>query len=297
MRPKKFHWFSAFTGTRMKNSLIYSLRCRISYYLDMQYTRNNSWIYPIGRSLAVAAILFASSGNALAYGGYHYGHGYHHYGYHGHYGFGAHYSSHGGIGTAGYVILGLFGAVLLSHILSDRDDRYRGVYQRSPANQQPVTYHPPAPPPIRYSAPVYRYESHEGWEALSGGNARFALDIFAIQTQEDMGNGVPRIGFALAAAANGELDRGARAMRKALSIDPYALSDIQVTNELRLIIDLLSEEYAAAIQHNDLDFDNSFMVATLAYLKQDYSTASKLISNADQSQSANNLREMLSVNL
>lgn len=263
----------------------------------MQKMQKISCLYRISRAFSIAGILFiSSSGNVLAYGGYHFGHGYHHYGHHGHYGLSAHYSSHGGIGTAGYVILGLFGAVLLSHILSDRDDRYRGVYQRSPAYPQPVTYRPPAPQ-VRYSAPVYRYGTHEGWDALSGGNAGFALDIFAIQSQEDMGNGVPRVGFALAAAANGELDRGARAMRKALSIDPYALNDIQVTNELRLVIDMLAEEYTAALQHQGQGFDYSFMVATLSYLKQDFSTASEVITNADQSQSANNLRQILSLNL
>jgi hypothetical protein len=203
----------------------------------MRKMQKISCFYRISRTLSIAGILFISgTGNVLAYSGYHIGHGYHHYGHHGHYGFSAHYSSHGGIGTAGYVILGLFGAVLLSHLLSDRDDRYRGVYQRSTAYQRPVIYQPPAPPVKRYS-PNYHYGSHEGWNALSGGNAGFALDIFAIQSQEDMGNGVPRIGFALAAAANGELDRGARAMRKAISIDPDALNSIQMTDELRLMTD------------------------------------------------------------
>src|SRR5690606_20406920 len=186
----------------------------------------------------------------------------------------------------------LFGAVLLSHLLSNRDDRYRGVYQRSHAYQQPVIYQPPALP-VRHSAPVYKYGSHEGWNALSGGNAGFALDIFAIQSQEDMGNGVPRIGFALAAAANAELDRGARAMRKALSIDPWALNDIHITNELRLMIDMLAEEYTAALQHKGQGLDYSFMAATLSYLKQDYSTASEMIPDSDQSQSASNLRQIL----
>lgn len=260
----------------------------------MQNTQNNSCIYRIGRMFIVAGFLFtASSGNAIAYSSYHFGYGMHNYGYHGHYGIGAHYSSHGGIGTAGYVILGLFGAVLLSHILSDREDRYRGVYHRSTPYQPPAAYHRPAPL-SRNVRPVYSYDAHEGWDALSGGNPGFALDIFAIQSQEDMGNGIPRVGFALAAAANGELDRGTRAMRKALSIDPDALNPIYVNEELRLTIDLLTEEYTAAMQSGDPYFDNSFMLATLSYLKQDYTTASNMIASADQSQSANNLRNALS---
>jgi len=254
---------------------------------------NNSWIYRIGRAFSVSCFLFmASSGNAAAYSSYHFGYGVQNYGYHGHYGISAHYSSHGGIGTAGYVILGLFGAALLTHILNSDNYRHRGAYRRSPPYQPSVTNNRPGPP-VRYSAPAYRYGVHEGWDALSRGNARFALDIFAIQSQENMGSGIPRVGFALAAAANGELDRGARTMRKALSIDPDALNTIQVIDELRLTIDLLTEEYTAAIQNGDPDFDNSFMLATLSYLKQDYAAAGDMIASADQSQSANNLRNAL----
>jgi hypothetical protein len=59
----------------------------------------------------------------------------------------------------------------------------------------------------------------------------------------------------------------------------------------------LAEEYTAALQYKDQDFDYSFMVAALSYLNEDISTASEMITNADQSQSANNLRQILSLNL
>jgi hypothetical protein len=253
----------------------------------------NSCISRASRAFSAAVLLFmAGSGNAAAYSSYHAGYGVHNYGYHGHYSLQAHYSSHGGIGTAGYVILGLFGAVLLSHLLHSDNYHPRGTYHRTYPAQQPVTYQRPAPPVKRYS-PAYHYDSEVGWGALAKGDAGFALDVFAVQTQEEMGNGIPRIGFALAAAASGELERGARAMRRALSIDPEALENIRITPELELIIDLLAEEYTAAAKTGDRNFDYSFMNATLSFLKQDYSAARNMVAGADQSQSAGNLREIL----
>jgi hypothetical protein len=269
-----------------------SLPGKLDYYLHMLKQQRNSGVYRVSQALAVAIFLCAGPGNAAAYSSYHARYGVHNYGYHGHYSLHAHYSSHGGIGTAGYVILGLFGAVLLSHLLNSDNYPPRGTYHRTYPVHQPFTYQRPATPVKRYS-PAYHYNSEEGWDALAKGNAGFALDVFAVQTQEEMGNGIPRIGFALAAAASGELERGARAMRKALSIDPEALENIRITPELELIIDLLTEEYTAAAKTGDRDFDYSFMIATLSFLKQDYSAARNMIAGADQSHSAGNLREIL----
>ncbi|MBI4006789.1 MAG: hypothetical protein HY356_08970 [Gammaproteobacteria bacterium] len=256
--------------------------------------QKGTWIHHACRAFSVALFLFiAGSGNAVAYGGYQLGYGYHDYGYHGHYGFSAHYSSHGDIGTAGYVILGLFGAVLLSHILSSDDYRYRGVYHRSPAYQpayqriaKPVTY-------IPYRGPDYSYGSHEGWDALTERNISKAIDIFAVQSQQDLYSGIPRVGFAIAAAANGELDRGISAMRKAVSMDPAAMNYIQLNKELDEMIYFMNEDYKLALQDNESQFDLSFMVAALSYLQRDYATANDALAESDRSQSADNLRKLL----
>ena len=246
------------------------------------------------RILSIAFCLFISgTGNAVAYGGYHYGygHGYHHYDHHSHYGFHASYHSHDDIGTGGYIVLGLIGAVLLTHILNNDNDRYQGTYHRSYAYQTPVTYSRIVQPVKQ--KPVYTFRSNEGWDALLNGNAKLALDIFAVQSQQNLDSGIPKAGFALAAAASGELDRGARTMRKAIQIDPAALNIIPINNELELTIDLLTEEYESTLQYKQINTDNSFMVAALSYLKQDYATARNMIAVSDHSQSANNLRKMI----
>lgn len=253
------------------------------------------WLRHACRVFCTGVFLFmAGSGNALAYGGYGIGHGYHHGHHGGHYGVHASYSSHGHDNTAAYVILGLFGAVLLSHLLHQEEYRYRGTYRRSPSYQPTVTYNRPAPPVSRVSrGPAYSYGSDEGWDQLAEGNTRHALDVFAVQSQQHLDSGLPRVGFALAAAAKGELDRGTRAMRKAISIDPYALNAIPDNEELGPTIDLLTKKYRTGLAERNSDPDNSFMVATLAYLNQDYAAAGDALADSDRSHSASNLRKLI----
>ena len=235
--------------------------------------------------VSISLFLFlASPSQTWAYGGYHYG--YHH-----------EYGHHGGIGTAGYVVLGILGAVLLSHILND--DNYRHErYRKADVYQKPKTYHSPSPAypssyPRNIAEPVYSYNKNEGWHSLARGNAKHALDIFAIQSQQDLNSGIPKVGFSIAAAANGEMDRGIRAMRKAIKIDPESLNNITINKDLETKIDFLNEEYKSILKNKDAQADQSFMIAALSYLQQDYTTAKNILKENDQNQSTNNLRALL----
>lgn len=253
---------------------------------------------------SVSILLFVTSPNyAIAYGGhgYHfgYGHGYGHYGYsyNAHHG---HYSHHGHIGTAGYVFLGILGVAVLSQILNNDNYRYR--HYRRPYSYNQPTYRQSRPykPPTRSgrvstnnksrAKTIYDYSDNEGWDWLAKGNADYALDIFAIQSQQNLNSGIPKVGFAIAAAANNEMDRATRAMRKAIRIDADALDKININN-IKPIIDTLTENYKLISNKNNTN--NAFMVAVLSYLKQDYSTANNLIAENDKSQSANNLRKLI----
>ena len=255
---------------------------------------------------SIAFLLFIASPNdAVAYGGhgyqYGYGHGYGHHGY-GHLGYRGHYSHHGHIGTAGYVFLGILGVAVLSQILdndNDRDRRYRGSRTyKQPTHNQSRPYKPPTQP-RRISVdekskarPVFSYADNEGWDWLAKGNADYALDIFAIQSQQNLNSGIPKIGFAIATAANGESDRATRAMRKAIRVDATALDKIEVKN-IKPTIETLSENYKLSLNTNKNNTDDAFMVAALAYLQKDYATANAMISENDRSQSANNLRALI----
>lgn len=257
----------------------------------------------------ISLLFFAVSPNyAVAYGGhgYHYGyghgyHGYRHYGYHG-YSYSAYYSHHGDIGTAGYVFLGILGVAVLSQILDNDNDRYRDnrrshMYKQPSYNQSSSYTLQTQPRRISIdnkskSKPVYIYSKNEGWDWLVKGNADYALDIFAIQSQQNMSSGIPKVGFAIAAATKGETYRATRAMRKAIRLDATALDRININN-IRSRIETLSEDYKLLLNNNKNNPDNAFMLATLSYLQQNYVTAGNLIAEDDHSQSANNLRELI----
>jgi hypothetical protein len=250
------------------------------------------WVLRACQIFFVSFFLFvANPGYAGSYGGHHYGYGYSHHG---------HYSHHGNYETLGYVLLGLVGVVVLANLLSS--DNYYGHkgYRNPYAYQAPKSYNTPSRIPVYPSSynrnvgkPVYPYGDKEGWDSLARGNTRHALDIFAVQSLQDLNSGIPKVGFALAAAANGEMDRGIRAMRKAIRSDPASLNKVIINKNIEPTIESLYEDYKLALQNEEGHSDKSFMVATLSYLKQDYATANNVISENDRSQSANNLRKLI----
>jgi len=86
--------------------------------------------------IAIGFFLFAASPSyAGYYGGYghHYGYGYTHHGYYGH------YSHHGHGSHLGYVLLGLTGIVLLSHLFN-RDDYYPRQRHYNPVDPNRLIY-------------------------------------------------------------------------------------------------------------------------------------------------------------
>jgi hypothetical protein len=192
---------------------------------------------------------------------------------------------------AAYVVLGILGAALLGHIFTNNKPAYKDTYPKTYSTTPRVNVVNTAP--VKYRTPnkktIYHYNENEGWERLAKGNADYALDIFAVQSQQNLNSGKPKVGFAIAAATMGEKERAIRAMRKAVRIDANALNRVDI-NTIEPTIKQLTESYQSNKNNTN---DTSFMMATLSYLKQDYATANTLIAENDQSQSANNLRELL----
>jgi len=262
--------------------------------------------------LSICFFVFASSpSSATYYGGHHYQHHYDYYGYpyhrpyynyhHGHdRGYRAHYGVHAHLGgDAAYVVLGVLGAALLAHILTKDTSSSRNT------SPEVYSYYPPVkvvrPAAVVYKKPVnkktiYHYSKNEGWDWLAKGNADYALDIFAIQSQQNLNAGEPKVGFAIAAATIGEKDRAIHAMRKAVRIDANALNNIDI-NTIKPTVKKLTEDFQSGTNNKPEDADVAFMMASLFYLQQDYETANTLIAENDQSQSANNLRELLKSNI
>lgn len=257
------------------------------------------------QALVTGIFLFAANpGYAGYYGGYH--HGSHYYGHgHGHYG--AHFSYHGhGHGSAlGYALLGLTGVVLLAHLFDHTDYYPRRTYV-NPYSYQPTVVKAP-PREIVYPVPqntvprktvIPRYGSDEGWDSLNRGDTDRAQDIFAVQSQQQLNSGIPKIGFALAVSMNGDLDRGARSMRRAVKVDVDSIQAIKINKDLDAQLARLTNVYQSRIHESP---DNSFMVAAISYLQQDYKRANDAINIAiasgDGDKSTQLLQELIDYRL
>ena len=139
-----------------------------------------------------------------------------------------------------------------------------------------------------------------GWRLLGQNNPREALDVFATQAGKQHNDGVPKVGYALSAAMQGDLNKAAWAMRRAFRIDPDSLHYMKIDASLRTSIDTLLAEY-----HNQLNyaqgnrhFDVAFMIAALNYLIHENDAARVAIEESvdklgDNSPSAINLHRLV----
>jgi len=271
----------------------------------------------LNNKMIVLAVMLAFSmwlpaGIASA-GGYYYGHhGYgHHYGYgYGHYYGGHEHGHHGGYGhhyayygLGAYALYGLFG-----HYGHDYGDHYYGSHYYTPY-YEPYYGHYSYPYSYGYSS--YSHESHvynqhqegdrithssDGWKLLRDNHPNDALNAFAIEARNHPAKGMPKVGYALASAETGQLDRGVWAMRRALRFDPESLHYMTVDQTMRIRIRALIHRY---------DYDSSsakatdaaFMRASLHYLLRESAEARHAMDQAmqanDDTVSSRNLNKLL----
>ena len=147
----------------------------------------------------------------------------------------------------------------------------------------------------------YNYHSNQNaWTTLIDGQAKNALSIFSSQSQSHPQAGLPKAGFALAAATSGDLDRGVWAMRRAFQYDPNSLHQLTKDSRLYATFDDLIARYEYPLQHEGRHQDEAFMVAALQYLKGDYTAARQAAELAqkdgDNSNSFKNLQHLLAAN-
>ena len=233
---------------------------------------------------------------AQARAGYYGGHAYFydwHYPRHYH-----HHDYHVGIGTdAALVVLGVLGVAALVAMLDnsyERDRYYSRAYRlpRSKPAYRPFRSPGYAPATVKVQKrPVYDYPDNAGWDRLTMGRSEYAMDIFAIQSQQQPDNGLPRLGFALAAAKQGETARAARAMRRAVRLDADALDRLPVNRKLKTTLADLSADNPPGIP--DADPNRAFLLATLFYLQEDYTSARRQLATNDTSASARALRRLI----
>ena len=247
---------------------------------------------------------------AYAYHGHHYGHhsshhfghrgysfgqrGYNHYRHQRHRYYGGHYGhryGHYGKGLLGG-FLGLFGH-------RGSDDRSRTQHDDSkPRNDtRGLGYDSgsSAPADTSHNAPNHSSKG-QGWEELANGSYSAARSIFAAEVQRRPERGTPKVGYALAAAAGGDLVRSSWAMRRAFRIDPSSIKYAQVDDPLRAQIGLLLDRYLARRGETR---DAAFMVAALYYLLGDADSARGAmdwaVQHGDSSLSLQNLGNLIMV--
>jgi len=244
---------------------------------------------------------------AYAYYRHHYGHhSNHHFGHHGysfgHYGYhhqrhryySGHYgyrSGHHGDGLL-HGFLGLFG-----HHGSDDHSRTRHDDSTPRTDTRGLEYDngSSAPADTLHNGPNHS-SNNQGWEELANGSYAAARSIFVAEVQRHPERGIPKVGYSLAAAAGGDLERSSWAMRRAFRIDPWSIKYAEVDDRLRSQIGLLLDRFQARKGETR---DAAFMVAALYYLLGDADSARGAmdwaVQHGDSNLSLQNLGKLIMV--
>lgn len=273
--------------------------------------RWTSWARYLVLAAGLGLFLLPAGPAAGSWGGHygHYGYGHHGYGHHGrsHHGHGRHRHGHHGHGHRGH---GYYGYGYLGYGLLDyaTRPRYYSGYPRAYAPRRYSAYDPYAPRSgtvtyIGDSSPavtsvVSTGETGDGWTLLAEGRTTAALQAFGRAAEGHPKEGRPKVGYALAAAASGDLDRGVWAMRRAFRIDPHATHYIDLSEPLRGTASGLIGRYRGELGGSRSgDADAWFMTAALRYLIHDRDEAREALDHAveqgDNSPSTANLRSLI----
>ncbi len=146
---------------------------------------------------------------------------------------------------------------------------YSGTYY---SNASPRSY---SAPPVTRTAPAPNQRNIAGqnidaWAALGNYQTDQALDGFAYQSQQNPQNALPKVGYALATALNGEYEKAAWAMDLALKANVTGLHYFQADANMQLVLDDMLANYS----------NQPIMRATILYLQQDYQAADKALNES-----------------
>jgi len=219
-----------------------------------------------------------------AWGGHYYGyrhHGYHNYRHHGyHYGHSRHYRH--------------YPSYSYSHRRYYKPYYYnRSPYRESESHNSPDPYDNSLNKENLDTDTKSRYNNDassrdqqidngqsetRGWNALASGRANEALGYFGQEAQANPQQGEPKVGYALAAASAGDLDRGIWAMKRALENDADALHYLQLDSQLQQNLDRLIHQYQERLNRGlDNDNNTTVMIAALHYLRGDIASAKQML--------------------
>lgn len=132
------------------------------------------------------------------------------------------------------------------------------------------------------------------WDHLAEGRIGVARSSFAAAAQASPQKGAPNVGFALSTAAGGDLIGGAKAMRRALRLDPGAFQEVKVDTRLTPLLGDIARRYEAAPAGAISRSDTAFMLASLSYLSGDLPDARTAIAGDRHNYpSTRNLKEIV----
>ena len=143
----------------------------------------------------------------------------------------------------------------------------------------------------------YQEDYARGWNLLREDRPAEALQAFGHYAQANPSQGLPKVGYALALAELGRLDKGIRAMRQALQENPEALPYVPIDEKLRPKVIRTKGRYEQSDRFFDNDPGGSFMLAVLYYLLGDMDAAQKAMErnmdSYDTSTSAANFQRLI----
>jgi len=238
--------------------------------------------------LQAGGYLHFGYGHHDEHGGYgHYGYGYPFYfglhSYYGHHYYGHHYYGHHYYGHHYGYAYPYYG-----HYYGGYSFPYDRYSYREPYDSNDDHYSGDSSSDYRshdYDRGHGRNTYGHGWTLLGNNRASAALTDFGRQAQAAPNKGGPKVGYALASADLGRLDRGVWAMRRALRIDPESLHYVALDRHMDAKVDQIIHQYQNRYdQHKQSsslrDADTAFMLASLHYLKRDMQAARKHINQA-----------------
>jgi hypothetical protein len=119
-----------------------------------------------------------------------------------------------------------------------------------------------------------------GWTLLAEGKSAEALTRFARLATRHRGNGMPKLGFALAAAMQGDDNVAAASVRHALQTDPQSLNQFSVSQALRTRMTSLIARYQKQEELSYRRGDALIMTASLHYLLGEFTDSQAAIARA-----------------
>jgi hypothetical protein len=143
----------------------------------------------------------------------------------------------------------------------------------------------------------YEKDYAHGWYLLKKDRAEEALKVFSRLAQASPSRGAAKVGYSIASAELGKLDKGIWAMRRALRTDPDALHYVTIDDELRPKVEQAAERYEWSSQDSENDPGGTLMLAALYYLLDDVDAAREAMERNimayDTSTSAENLKRLI----